>query len=77
LPLIPRGATQFNGLVSVYRDDVNWTFFIDPSESSRNVVDVTATDGMGTACTRTGERILASLGKSARTDKQARQLERN
>lgn len=33
------------------------------TKSSRNVVDVAAADGMGTACTRTGERILASLGK--------------
>ncbi|MDX2455431.1 MAG: hypothetical protein QNK21_22500 [Desulfosarcina sp.] len=28
LPLIPRGATQINGLVSVYRDDKNWTYFL-------------------------------------------------
>jgi len=28
LPLIPRGATQINGLVSVYRDDGNWTYFL-------------------------------------------------
>ena len=27
LPLIPRGATQINGLVSVWRDDENWTYF--------------------------------------------------
>jgi transposase len=33
------------------------------TKSSRNVADVVAADGMGTACTRTGERILASLGK--------------
>jgi hypothetical protein len=28
LPLIPRGATQINGLVSVQRDDENWTYFL-------------------------------------------------
>ena len=28
LPLIPRGATQINGLVSVYCDDANWTYFL-------------------------------------------------
>lgn len=28
LPLIPRGATQINGLVSVFRDDTNWTYFL-------------------------------------------------
>jgi transposase len=28
LPLIPRGATQINGLVSVWRDDENWTYFL-------------------------------------------------
>ena len=28
LPLIPRGATQINGLVSVFRDDANWTYFL-------------------------------------------------
>jgi hypothetical protein len=27
LPLIPRGATQINGLVSVWRSDENWTYF--------------------------------------------------
>jgi len=27
LPLIPRGATQINGLVSVWRDDESWTYF--------------------------------------------------
>jgi transposase len=27
LPLIPRGATQINGLVSVWGDDENWTYF--------------------------------------------------
>ncbi|MBI9081931.1 MAG: hypothetical protein JEY79_19595 [Pseudodesulfovibrio sp.] len=27
LPLIPSGATQINGLVSVWRDDANWTYF--------------------------------------------------
>ena len=27
LPLIPRGASQINGLVSVWRDDENWTYF--------------------------------------------------
>ena len=185
LPLIPRGATQINGLVSVYRDDTNWTYYLSThpiyshqkndqqmfrlftwqlidsgacrqidiqnsfgvskssvirslnklrsggseaffvqrrgrrggkvftsevlekaqcvlnqgysrkdaaqelgvkydtlrkaindgrliesktydaaiTKSSRNVVDIAAADGMGTACTRVGERILASLGK--------------
>jgi len=33
------------------------------TKSSRDVVDMVAADGMGTACTRVGERILASLGK--------------
>ncbi len=33
------------------------------SKSSRSVVDATAADGMGTACTRVVERILASVGK--------------
>lgn len=28
LPLIPKGATQINGLVNVWRDDENWTYFI-------------------------------------------------
>ncbi len=28
LPLIPRGATQINGLVSVYREGTNWTYFL-------------------------------------------------
>jgi transposase len=28
LPLIPRGATQINGLVSVFRDETNWTYFL-------------------------------------------------
>ena len=28
LPLIPRGATQIKGLVSVWRDDENWTYFL-------------------------------------------------
>jgi len=28
LPLVPRGATQINGLVSVYRDGTNWTYFL-------------------------------------------------
>jgi transposase len=28
LPLIPRGATQINGLVSVWRDEHCWTYFI-------------------------------------------------
>ena len=27
LPLIPRGATQINGLFSVWRDEKNWTYF--------------------------------------------------
>jgi hypothetical protein len=33
------------------------------TKSSRNVADVAAADGMGVACTRVGERVLASLGK--------------
>ncbi len=33
------------------------------SKSSRNVLDAAAADGMGIACTRVGERVLASLGK--------------
>jgi len=33
------------------------------TKSSRNEVDIAAADGMGTACTRVGDRILASLGK--------------
>jgi transposase len=28
LPLIPRGATQINGLVSVWRDNERWTYFL-------------------------------------------------
>ena len=28
LPLIPRGATQINGLVSVWRDNESWTYFL-------------------------------------------------
>ncbi len=28
LPLIPRGARQINGLVSVFRDDTTWTYFL-------------------------------------------------
>ena len=28
LPLIPRGATQINGLVSVFCDDEIWTYFL-------------------------------------------------
>ena len=27
-PLIPRGATQINGLVSVFRDDTDSTYFL-------------------------------------------------
>ena len=33
------------------------------SKSSRNVVDAAAAEGMGVACTRVGERVLASMGK--------------
>ena len=33
------------------------------TKSSRNVADIAAGDGMGVACTRVGERVLASLGK--------------
>ncbi len=33
------------------------------TKSSRNELDIAAADGMGTACTRVGDRILASLGK--------------
>jgi len=33
------------------------------TKSSRNVVDVAVADGMGVACTRVAERVLASLGK--------------
>ena len=28
LPLIPRGATQINTMVSVWRDDESWTYFL-------------------------------------------------
>ena len=28
LPLIPPGATEINGLVSVWRDEERWTYFI-------------------------------------------------
>ena len=28
LPLIPRGATQINGLVSVWREEERWTYFL-------------------------------------------------
>ncbi len=33
------------------------------SKSSRNVVDASAADGMGVACTRVEDRVLASMGK--------------
>jgi len=33
------------------------------SKSARSVSDAAAADGMGTACTRVGERVLASIGK--------------
>jgi transposase len=33
------------------------------TKSARSVVDAKAADGMGTACTRVGERMLASVGK--------------
>jgi biotin operon repressor len=33
------------------------------TKSSRDVIDMAAANAMGTACTRVGERILASLGK--------------
>jgi len=33
------------------------------TKSSRNVVDAAAAEGMGVACTRVGERVLASIGK--------------
>jgi len=33
------------------------------SKSSRNVVDAAAAEGMGVACTRVEERVLASMGK--------------
>jgi len=36
---------------------------IATTKSSRSKVDVVAADGMGVACTRAGERVLASLGK--------------
>ncbi|MFO8090586.1 MAG: hypothetical protein R6U13_12155 [Desulfatiglandaceae bacterium] len=41
----------------------SWTIEPVVTKSSRNVVDVAAADGMGVACTRVGERVLASLGK--------------
>ena len=33
------------------------------TKSSRNVVDAAAAEGMGVACTRVEERVLASMGK--------------
>ncbi|MCP4139441.1 MAG: hypothetical protein GY755_03975 [Chloroflexi bacterium] len=33
------------------------------SKSTRSVADAEAADGIGTACTRVGERVLASIGK--------------
>lgn len=33
------------------------------TKSDRNMIDADAADGMGTACTRAGERILAAMGK--------------
>jgi len=33
------------------------------SKSARSVADAEASEGMGTACTRVGERVLASVGK--------------
>ena len=41
----------------------NRTYDAPVSKSSRAVIDTAAADEMGTACTRTGDRILASLGK--------------
>ena len=28
LPIIPKGATEINQLVSVYRDEDRWTYFV-------------------------------------------------
>ncbi len=36
---------------------------ISNTKSSRSVIDIEAADGMGVACTRVGERVLASVGK--------------
>jgi len=33
------------------------------AKSDRNMIDADAAEGMGTACTRAGERILAAMGK--------------
>jgi hypothetical protein len=33
-----------------------------PDKSQRSAIDAAAADGLGTACTRTGERMLAALG---------------
>ena len=53
-----------------FRKAINDGRLIEPRESesgltksSRDVIDTAAAEGMGTACTRVGERILASLGK--------------
>jgi len=53
-----------------FRKAINAGRLIEPTpiqtaitKSSRNVVDVAAADGMGVACTRVAERVLASLGK--------------
>ena len=35
------------------------------SKTTRNAVDTTAAEGIGVACTRTAERVMASLGKVA------------
>ena len=39
LPLIPRGATEINGLVSVWRDEERWTYFVTFIDNGiRNIV---------------------------------------
>jgi regulator of replication initiation timing len=45
------------------RLEENRTHDASVSKSSRTVIDAAAANEMGTACTRTGDRILASLGK--------------
>ena len=39
LPLIPKGATQINGLLSVYRDETSWTYFLSTYPIYSHAVD--------------------------------------
>ncbi len=64
-------ANQLGIKYDTFRKAVNDGRLIEPriserasiTKSARNVEDMAAGDSMGTACTRIGERVLASLGK--------------